>query len=255
MECILDFTKVDIIVGFSLALAIALACILVILFFSKRVIPALLTAACFGVILFAYSFNLVIVEIIASITLIFILTLYCVTNSVAAKRIFQNAPRKIKNKSDKNIRKLVDTADLYSVIADTVSTLSSTKTGAIITFQRKDDLKPLIRNGVNLGNVPVTKELLLTIFYPGTRLHDGAVIIKDNFIISASVYYALSTRPISGKMGSRHRAAIGISEQSDSVTVVVSEETGRISIAEDGDITHVNANEFLNLFAQIMNQE
>ena len=153
------------------------------------------------------------------------------------------------------VEKIYDTHTLYQIIDDAVRSLSSTKTGALITFQKKYDLKPFMKNGVDLGGCPVTKELLVTIFYPGTRLHDGAVVIKDGKIVAASVYYALTTRPLNGKYGSRHRAAIGISEISDSVTIVVSEETGRISIATNGEINSVTIDDFLNTFTNLMDQE
>ena len=96
---------------------------------------------------------------------------------------------------------------------------------------------------------------MLTIFYPGTRLHDGAVVIKRDFILAASVYYTPTTKPLTGKYGSRHRAAIGISEITDSVTVVVSEETGRISLAVAGELIPVNNETFLITFEEYMFEE
>ena len=101
-------------------------------------------------------------------------------------------------------------------------------------------------------DAPVSAELLQTIFYPGTRLHDGAVIIRNDMIVAASVYYTPTTRPLTGKFGSRHRAAIGISETTDAVTVVVSEETGRISIAYEGELRTVGPDEFLTVFEDYM---
>ena len=96
-------------------------------------------------------------------------------------------------------------------------------------------------------NAPITPELLMTIFYPGTRLHDGAVVVRRDLIMAASVYYTPTTKPLTGKFGSRHRAAIGISEVTDSVTVVVSEETGRISLAVAGELIHVTPDNFLRV--------
>jgi diadenylate cyclase len=129
-------------------------------------------------------------------------------------------------------------------------TLSKQKIGAIITFEKKDSLNDVIKSGTIL-NAPVVPELLLTIFYEGTRLHDGAVIIRDDKILAASVYFTPTTRPLTGKFGSRHRAAIGISEITDSVTVVVSEETGRISIAYDGELQAVAPDTFLKSLKSI----
>ena len=97
-------------------------------------------------------------------------------------------------------------------------------------------------------NAPVTPELLETIFYEGTRLHDGAVIVKGNTIVCASVYYTPTTKALTGKYGARHRAAIGISEVTDAITVVVSEETGRVSIAYKGILEQVKLDEFPNIF-------
>ena len=115
--------------------------------------------------------------------------------------------------------------------------------GALITIERTNQLTELLKNGSPI-NAPVTAPLLTTIFYKGTTLHDGAVVIRDETILAASVYYTPSTKPLSGKVGSRHRAALGISEVTDSVTIVVSEETGRISIAYLGSLQPLNADDF-----------
>ena len=104
-------------------------------------------------------------------------------------------------------------------------------------------------------HAPVSQELLLTIFYEGTRLHDGAVVIHGNEIVAASVFFTPTTKPFAGKYGSRHRAAIGISEISDAVTVVVSEETGRISFAVNGSLESVDQTIFLRVFENYMNDK
>lgn len=96
---------------------------------------------------------------------------------------------------------------------------------------------------------------MITIFYPGTRLHDGAVVIRGNKIVAASVYYSPTTKPLIGKYGSRHRASIGISEICDAVTIVVSEETGRISIAYNGEIESYPSNQFITAFENLMNED
>jgi diadenylate cyclase len=116
--------------------------------------------------------------------------------------------------------------------------LSARQHGALIVIQRRDVLEDYIRTGVSL-NASVTPELLLQIFYPNTPLHDGAVIIADNLIVSASCVMPLSasgilTRSPERQMGLRHRAALGTSEATDAITVVVSEQTGSISIAHNG---------------------
>jgi diadenylate cyclase len=116
--------------------------------------------------------------------------------------------------------------------------LSARQHGALIVIQRRDNLDDYVRTGVRL-NASVTPELLLQIFYPNTPLHDGAVIIADNLIVSASCVMPLSasgilTRSPERQMGLRHRAALGTSEATDAITVVVSEQTGSISIAHNG---------------------
>ena len=118
--------------------------------------------------------------------------------------------------------------------------LSARQHGALIVVQRGDNLEEYVRTGVQLY-ARVTPELLLQIFYPNTPLHDGAVIIADNRIVAGACVMPLSASGILNRsperqMGLRHRAALGISEASDAVAIVVSEETGSISIAHGGRI-------------------
>lgn len=149
------------------------------------------------------------------------------------------------------IEKIYDTQQLYKNIESAVISLSNARIGAIMTFEKNTSLKDIIKNGVPI-HAPVTSEILLTIFYPGTRLHDGAVVIHGNEIVAASVFFTPTTKPFAGKYGSRHRAAIGISEISDAITVVVSEETGRISFAVNGDLESVTQTNFLRVFETYM---
>lgn len=123
-------------------------------------------------------------------------------------------------------------------IVTAASRLSAREHGALIVIQRVDSLEEYARTGVRL-NAAVTPELLLQIFYPNTPLHDGAVIIANNQIIAGACVMPLSasgilTRSPDRQMGLRHRAALGTSEATDAITVVVSEETGSISIAHNG---------------------
>ena len=112
--------------------------------------------------------------------------------------------------------------------------LSGNKIGALISFEKNTSLSDFISNSYNI-DAPLNSELLSTIFFPNTPLHDGAVIIRRNEIICAGAYFPPTERlDIPKQLGSRHRAAIGISEVSDSLTIVVSEQTGNISIAIDG---------------------
>jgi len=116
--------------------------------------------------------------------------------------------------------------------------LSARQHGALIVLQRNDDLQEYVRTGVQL-NAKITAELLLQVFYPNTPLHDGAVIISGGKLTAAACVMPLSASGILNRspdrqMGLRHRAALGISEASDAIAVVVSEETGSISIAHGG---------------------
>jgi len=118
--------------------------------------------------------------------------------------------------------------------------LSARQHGALIILQRADSLDEYVRTGVRM-DAKVTPELLLQIFYPNTPLHDGAVIISGNQITAAACVLPLSASGILNRsperqMGLRHRASLGISEASDGIAVVVSEETGSISIAHSGRI-------------------
>lgn len=121
------------------------------------------------------------------------------------------------------------------ILVDTIQVLSQNKTGALIVIGRNDNLKSFIDNGVKLNSI-ISKELLLTIFKNGTELHDGAVILESNKIASASSILPLTNKEFSDTTGTRHRAGIGMSEATDAIVIIVSEETGNISIAYNGNI-------------------
>jgi diadenylate cyclase len=117
-----------------------------------------------------------------------------------------------------------------------VERLAQEKVGALIVLERDIGLRTFIESGVRM-DAHVSRDLLLNIFYPKTPLHDGAAIIQKDHIAAANCFLPLSLNPaISGHMGTRHRAALGITEETDCISVVVSEETGRISIAKHGEI-------------------
>ncbi len=119
-------------------------------------------------------------------------------------------------------------------ICDAAERLSDTHTGALIVLERQTNLSEIIKTGTMFDS-DVNSEMLCTIFYEGTPLHDGATLIRDGRIISAGCFLPLSNNLEIGKdMGTRHRAALGMSENSDAVIVVVSEETGIISLAKNG---------------------
>ena len=114
------------------------------------------------------------------------------------------------------------------------TTLAAQRTGGIIVIEREMGLRSYIETGIALDAL-VTYDLLISIFNPGTPLHDGAVIIQGNRVAAAACFLPLTVNPeLSRALGSRHRAAIGVTEDTDALAVVVSEETGTISLVQDG---------------------
>lgn len=138
---------------------------------------------------------------------------------------------------------------VIDAVVTSCSMLAARNHGALIVMQRYDDLEKFIETGVYL-NAVVSPELLLQIFFPNTPLHDGAVIIRKGRIEAAACVMPLSSRNVLDKtpgrsMGLRHRAALGMSEANDSITIVISEESGTISVAFEGKITREISSERL----------
>jgi diadenylate cyclase len=126
--------------------------------------------------------------------------------------------------------------ELTQEILLAVAHLSQRRIGALIVWERKLGLRTFVESGVNL-DAAISRDLLCSIFYPGGALHDGAVIIQGDRITAAACFLPLTTNPLLiTELGTRHRAALGITEESDCMAVVVSEETGRISIAAFSEI-------------------
>ncbi len=125
--------------------------------------------------------------------------------------------------------------DIYKIMI-AVNELAKTKTGALIVLERDIKVQDIIDTGV-LINSDVTPQLLVNIFVPNTPLHDGAVIISDNKIKAAACILPLaSDNDISKALGTRHRAALGMSKETDSIVIIVSEESGKVSVAKDGKL-------------------
>jgi diadenylate cyclase len=125
---------------------------------------------------------------------------------------------------------------IYDEIVLVATTLASEKTGALLVIERSIGLRNFVDAGVHLDAV-VSYDLLVTIFNPETPLHDGAVIIQNERVAAASVFLPLTKNPsVSRDLGTRHRAAIGITEGSDAISIVVSEETGLITYVEAGEV-------------------
>ena len=122
-------------------------------------------------------------------------------------------------------------------IANAAIELSKSQIGALIILEKQTGLNEYIETGVKIGGI-VTVELLINIFTPNTPLHDGAVIIQNDNIMAAGCYLPLTENPnLSKELGTRHRAALGITEETDAVAIIVSEETGVISVAKDGKLS------------------
>jgi diadenylate cyclase len=137
-----------------------------------------------------------------------------------------------------------------TVIAEACGNMAKTKTGAIMILTQIDDLAVFCESGVEM-NATISVPMIESIFYKNSPLHDGAVIIRDNKIISArSVLPVSNSNELPGRLGMRHRAAVGITEESDAAAIIVSEERGEISYVKDGELftkrTAEQLKEFLN---------
>ena len=152
----------------------------------------------------------------------------------ALERVGRTAPLLMRRADNTDAQRLVNE------VVKAVEQLSKRRHGALIVFESTTGLGEYISQGILL-NADITSELLLTIFAPNTALHDGAVIISNNRIAAAGCILPLTQRTLSDtQMGTRHRAAIGLSEAVDALTIVVSEETGTISAARSGRIVRVD---------------
>lgn len=130
----------------------------------------------------------------------------------------------------------VNRNEFYDEIILAVTTLASNQTGALIVIERDIGLKTYIESGIAL-DAALSYDLLVTIFNPSVPLHDGAVIVQNGRIAAAACFLPLTVKPrLSKELGTRHRAAIGVTEETDAVAIIVSEETGAISIAHDGEM-------------------
>ena len=125
--------------------------------------------------------------------------------------------------------------DIYKIVI-AVYELAKNRTGALIVIERDIQIKDIIATGIPM-NSEVSPQLLVNIFVPNTPLHDGAVVISNNKIAAAACMLPLaSDKDIAKELGTRHRAGIGISKESDSIAIIVSEETGKVSVAKDGTL-------------------
>ena len=140
-------------------------------------------------------------------------------------------------------------------IVKAVFEMAKVKTGALIVLERNVPLKEIERTGIEINGL-VTSQLLINIFEHNTPLHDGAVVVRGNRVAAATCYLPLSDNMmISKELGTRHRAAVGISEVTDSLTIVVSEETGRVSLVEGGMLRRISDGESLRKALEQMEKQ
>lgn len=194
-----------------------------------------------------------------SIIIIFSSDIKKLLEKVGKKNIW-NKPFKLKEllkeKKKNYTQKEKETLEIIQEITKASKIMSKAKTGALILFERNSSLSEYNTTGIPI-DAKITSQLILNIFEHNTPLHDGAMIIKDNRILSATCYLPLSdNNDINKKLGTRHRAAIGVSEVTDCLVLVVSEETGGISICQNGKIKKVNSEDLENeLKCYLLNTE
>ncbi|VEU59372.1 diadenylate cyclase [Mesomycoplasma neurolyticum] len=176
-------------------------------------------------------------SIIATVLIFLVLVILITKEIILFHKIWKTKKSKFSQLADSNKNRLI------IELKNAVEELSRTKTGAIITIENYDKLDELRTDGVKI-DANISSSLIISIFNKNSPLHDGALIIRENKIIYASTYYKITSRSINNLFGSRHRAALGISEQSDSTTIVVSEETGKIIIAKNEKFEYVVIDDF-----------
>ena len=200
-------------------------------------------------VVFAAVFHLtVILWILENTTTIAVTALLVIFQPELRKALEQLGSRNILS----NILSFDDGKDSQAFSDKTINELvratfemAKVKTGALMVIERGSSLKEIERTGIEINGL-VTSQLLINIFEHNTPLHDGAVVIRGNRITAATCYLPLSDNlALSKDLGTRHRAAVGISEVSDSMTIVVSEETGKVSLAVEGELYRNIDEEFL----------
>ena len=228
----------------DIALAVVLVVLLLVFAIKQKLSNKVILALCLAILLFIVS-GIFELSILKSVTFVYIALL-----TVYAALLLTKPEKELELKKNKKVSKKQnalttnETDELFENLQKAITALSFTQTGALITIERTDDLTALIQKNGTKVNAPVTPEILGTIFYKGTPLHDGATVIRGNMIMSSSVFYQPTQRPLNGKYGSRHRAGIGISEICDALTIIVSEETGKVSFAYKGELISVPVAQF-----------
>jgi diadenylate cyclase len=133
----------------------------------------------------------------------------------------------------------IKTQTIFDEVSKAAFMLSEKRIGGLIVLSKNVGIKSVIESGIQIKS-DVSPELLATIFNPASPLHDGAVVVSNDQIVAAKCILPASTKDIGPQFGTRHRAAVGLSEESDAIIVVVSEETGEVRIAYDGDLLRID---------------
>lgn len=200
-------------------------------------------------------------EILGLMALNYLIESTLTVGLIALIIIFQPELRKALEKLGRSkiiTRKLFDTEeeieDVVVEIARAMQNLSETRTGAIIVIEMETGLSEYTENSTKIDGL-VSSQLLENIFVVNTPLHDGAVIIRRDRILAAAAVLPLTQQSVNKSLGTRHRAAIGISEASDAIAIVVSEETGNISLAVNGRLTrNYNEEKLISVLTKVLKQ-
>ena len=241
-----NFHSLNYLLNFSICTALILIVSLFIAIKTKRLFTSLFYVFIDLVFIISLIFSLDMVSITSLVLYAIMSIIFSFINSGILRKYVATP---LKNyHTDKKVKNgKYDIEKLIRDVTTATKWLSTNKVGALMTFEKKQPLDDFLKNGITI-NAPFSPELVETIFFEGTRLHDGAIVIRDNMIVAATVMYPASNKILLGKVGARHRAALGISEVTDSITVVVSEETGSISIAHGGMLDTIKTDEFERVF-------
>ena len=189
-----------------------------------------------GVLLLSVIFNMralnFILENFFQVGMIAIIVIFQSDLRAALERFGSTKISDFRGVSENDAKAIVNVAEVISEAADS---LSKTRTGALIVVERSTKLGEHLSHGVIL-NADMSALLIRNIFFDKAPMHDGAMIIRDRRIYAAGCYLPLSNADVNKDLGTRHRAALGLSEVSDAIVIVISEETGTISIASDGEL-------------------
>ena len=248
-----NFSKPSFVLDFSLSIGLILLVTIFIALKIKRVwcsIMFIILDLLFITTFFLRGIGFDQLQYLPYVSLVFVAVgiVICLNiNAGVLRKYFAQSLKSSSTSSKESKTTKMDKETLIQNVCIAVKWLSENRVGALITFEKETPLDDFMRNGTTI-NCPFTPEIVETIFYEGTRLHDGAIIVRGDTIVAAAVYYTPSTKAILGKFGARHRAGLGISEQTDAVTIIVSEETGRIAITHGGMLDNIKTDEFEKFF-------